>query len=51
MDDLVVVVDELREAEDVPVEVDEPVHVAEADVADAVVDLEQALPGRRRAGF
>ena len=41
MDDLVVVVDELGEAEDVTVEVDEAVHVAELDVADAVVDLEE----------
>ena len=48
MDDLVVVVDELAESEHVAVEVDEPVHVAQRDVADAVVHLEQALPGRRR---
>ena len=41
MDDLVVVVDELGEAEDVAVERDELVHLAEPDVADAVVDLEQ----------
>ena len=50
VDDLVVVVDELAEAEDVAVVVDELVHLAEADVADAVVDLEQAQalrgPGR-----
>ena len=50
MDDLVVVVDELGEAEDVAVVVDEPVHVAELDVADAVVDLEEvhARRGARR---
>ena len=42
VDDLVVVVDQLREAEHVAVVVDEPVHVAERDVAHAVVDLEQA---------
>ena len=42
VDDLVVVVDELGEAEHVAVEVDELVHLAEPDVADAVVDLEQA---------
>ena len=49
VDDLVVVVDELGEAEDVAVEVDELVHLAEPDVADAVVDLEQRQPlGRRR---
>ena len=47
MDDLVVVVDELREAEHVTVEVDESIHVAEPDVADTVVDLEQVLSGRR----
>ncbi len=48
VDHLVVVVDELGEAEDVPVVVDEAVHVAEPDVADAVIDLEQALAGRGR---
>ena len=47
MDHLVVVVDELGEAEDVAVVVDEAIHVPELDVADAVVDLEQALAGRR----
>ena len=47
MDDLVVVVDELGEAEDVTVEVDIAVHVAELDVADAVVDLEKRKTGRR----
>src|SRR4029077_19497847 len=45
VDDLVVVVDELGEAEDVAVEVDELVHVAELDVADAVVDLEEREAG------
>ena len=49
MDDLVVVVDELGEAEDVAVVVDELVHVAELDVADAVVDLEQGHARRGRA--
>ena len=50
VDDLVVVVDELGEAEDVAVVVDELVHVAEPDVAHAVVDLEQghASRGARR---
>ena len=38
--------DELAEAEDVAVEVDELVHVAELDVADAVVDLEERQPAR-----
>ena len=47
VDDLVVVVDELGEAQHVPVVVDETVHVAELDVADAVIDLEQReSPGR-----
>ena len=51
VDDLVVVVDELGEAQDVAVEVDERVHLAEPDVADAVIDLEQAEPaGRPRGG-
>ena len=50
VDDLVVVVDELGEAEHVAVEVHEPVHVAEGDVADAMVDLEQALAARRPRG-
>ena len=44
MDDLVVVVDELGEAHDVTIEVDELVHLAEPDVADAVVHLEQRQP-------
>ena len=48
VDDLVVVVDELGEAEDVAVVVDELVHVAELDVADAVVDLEQVHARRPR---
>ena len=48
VDDLVVVVDELGEAEHVAVEVDERVHVAELDVADAVVDLEQRQAARPR---
>ena len=47
MDDLVVVVNELGEAEDVAVEVDEPIHVAERDVADAVVDFEEVHSRRR----
>ena len=33
--------DQLGEAEHVPVVVDKAVHLAEADVADAVIDLEQ----------
>ena len=49
VDDLVVVVDELGEAEDVAVVVDEAIHVPELDVADAVVDLEQVLARGRRA--
>ena len=48
MDHLVVVVDELREAEAVLVEVDEAVHVAERHVADAVVDLDEVLARCRR---
>ena len=49
VDDLVVVVDQLGEAEHVAVEVDELVHLAEPDVADAVVDLEQRqAAGRAR---
>ena len=47
MDDLVVVVDQLGEAQHVAVEVDEVVHLAEPDVADAVVDLEQRQPRGR----
>ena len=47
VDDLVVVVDQLGEAEHVAVEVDELVHLAEPDVADAVVDLEQGQPAGR----
>src|SRR4029079_15780190 len=47
VDDLVVVVDELAEAERVAIEVDERVHVAQPDVADAVVDLEEAETPRR----
>ena len=46
MDDLVVVVDELTEAEHVAVVVDELVHVAQLDVAHAVVDLEQRQAAR-----
>src|SRR5712691_1727895 len=50
VDDLVVVVDQLAEAEDVAIERDELVHLAEPDVANAMVDLEQAeasgRPGR-----
>ena len=42
VDHLVVVVDELAEAQHVAVEVHEPIHVAQLHVADAVVDLEQA---------
>ena len=44
VDDRVVVVDQLGEAEDIAVEVDERVHLAEPDVPDAVVDLEQRQP-------
>src|SRR3954454_5117304 len=51
MDDLVVVVDQLAEAERVAVEVDELVHVAQPDVADAVVDLEEAQPARGGSRF
>ena len=50
VDDLVVVVDELGEAQDVAVEVDEGVHLAEPDVADAVIDLEQRQPAGGRGG-
>ena len=51
MDDLVVVVDELSEAQHVAIEVDEPIHVAEGDIADAVVDLEERQALGRAAGF
>jgi hypothetical protein len=51
VDDLVVVVDQLGEAEDVAVVVDELVHVAELDVADAVVDLERLQPCAAATGF
>src|SRR5262245_4726983 len=40
VDDLVVVMDQLRKAEYVAVVVDELVHVAQLDVADAVINLE-----------
>ena len=52
VDDLVVVVDQLGEAEDIAVEVDEGVHLTELDVADAVIDFEQvqSLGGTRRRG-
>ena len=49
VDDLVVVVDQLGEAQHVPVVVDELVHLAQTDVPDAVIDLEQAQPARPRA--
>src|SRR4029079_18494662 len=51
VDDLVVVVDELGKPEDVAIEVDEAVHVAELDVSDAMVDLEQIHALRRRGRF
>jgi len=46
VDDLVVVMDELREAHHVAVEVDEGVHLTKLDITHAVIDFEERQASR-----